>query len=184
MYSSEQLLIRPAVKEDTDKMLEIYTPYIFKTPITFEYDVPSSKIFQQRIMKIEEKYPVLVILRDNCLLGYAYISEFRSRAAYTWVAETSIYLSEDARGLGLGHPLYDRLESIAQAMGIRQLYAVITVPNPESEEFHKSCGYQLCGILPDCGFKDGQWHGVGYYRKVIHELSVHPQPLRPWRTCL
>ena len=63
MYSSEQLLIRPAVKEDTDKMLEIYTPYIFKTPITFEYDVPSSKIFQQRIMKIEEKYPVLVILR-------------------------------------------------------------------------------------------------------------------------
>ena len=111
MYSSEQLLIRPAVKEDTDKMLEIYTPYIFKTPITFEYDVPSSKIFQQRIMKIEEKYPVLVILRDNCLLGYAYISEFRSRAAYTWVAETSIYLSEDARGLGLGHALYDRLES-------------------------------------------------------------------------
>lgn len=69
MYSSEQLLIRPAVKEDTDKMLEIYTPYIFKTPITFEYEVPSSKIFQQRIMKIEEKYPVLVILRDNCLLA-------------------------------------------------------------------------------------------------------------------
>lgn len=73
--------IRIATKEDARELLEIYAPYVEKTAITFEYDVPTVQEFEERIERVLEKYPYLVAEREGKIVGYAYASSFHSRAA-------------------------------------------------------------------------------------------------------
>ena len=104
----ENIRIRAAAPEDAAQLLAIYTPYVERTAITFEYDVPTLEEFRGRIARTLQRYPYLTAERGGELLGYAYLSPFVGRAAYQWAAETSIYLRMDSRGLGLGRALYDR----------------------------------------------------------------------------
>ena len=82
--------IRAASENDAEEILEIYAPYVEKTAITFEYDVPTSAQFAERIRTILQKYPYLVAEKDGKLLGYAYAGSFVGRAAYDWAAEVTI----------------------------------------------------------------------------------------------
>ena len=85
--------IRTAKEEDAERLLGIYTPYITDTAITFEYEVPSTGEFRQRINNTLKKYPYLVAEDENGnLVGYAYAGVFKGRAAYGWAVETSIYV--------------------------------------------------------------------------------------------
>ena len=104
------LTIRPAKLSDAKAIQSIYAPYVEKTAITFEYEVPSVQEFENRINKTLENYPYLVAEEDGQVLGYAYASTYYARTAYNWTTELSIYLHEDARGRGLGSQLYDALE--------------------------------------------------------------------------
>ena len=104
------LTIRPASLSDAQAIQAIYAPYVEKTAITFEYEVPSVQEFEKRISKTIEKYPYLVAEENGQVLGYAYASNYYARTAYDWTTELSIYLHEDARGRGLGSQLYDALE--------------------------------------------------------------------------
>lgn len=104
------LTIRPASLSDAQAIQTIYAPYVEKTAITFEYEVPSVQEFEKRISKTIEKYPYLVAEENGQVLGYAYASTYYARTAYDWTTELSIYLHEDARGRGLGSQLYDALE--------------------------------------------------------------------------
>ena len=103
------LTIRPANLADAQAIQVIYAPYVEKTAITFEYEVPSVQEFENRINKTLETYPYLVAEEDGQVLGYAYASTYYARTAYNWTTELSIYLHEDARGRGLGSQLYDAL---------------------------------------------------------------------------
>ena len=79
----EELTIRVAKPEDAKGLLEIYAPYVEKTAITFEYDIPSVEEFSDRIEKTLERYPYLVAEEDGAILGYAYASTYYGREAYT-----------------------------------------------------------------------------------------------------
>ena len=96
------LHIRTACAEDAPGLLEIYAPYVENTMITFEYQVPSPGEFKERICRTLENYPYLVAEADGRLLGYAYASAFKDRAAYAWSAETSIYVRQNYRRNGVG----------------------------------------------------------------------------------
>ncbi len=76
--------IRLASVEDAAELLEIYRPYIEKTAITFEVEVPSVEEFAGRIRHTLEKYPYLVAEEQGRIVGYAYASPFKTRAAYDW----------------------------------------------------------------------------------------------------
>ena len=91
------LTIRPANLADAQAIQVIYAPYVEKTAITFEYEVPSVQEFENRINKTLETYPYLVAEEDGQVLGYAYASTYYARTAYNWTTELSIYLHEDAR---------------------------------------------------------------------------------------
>lgn len=121
----ENIRIRAAAPEDAAQLLDIYTPYVEQTAITFEYDVPTLEEFQRRIARTLQRYPYLTAERGGELLGYAYLSPFVGRAAYQWAAETSIYLRMDSRGLGLGRALYEAIEGIARAQNLTNLEACI-----------------------------------------------------------
>ena len=98
----DKLNIRQVTIEDTKDILKIYEPYILNTPITFEYDLPSIKEFEERIRKITSKYPYLVCEENNKIIGYAYASEYKGRKAYDYTVELSIYIKEGYNKKGIG----------------------------------------------------------------------------------
>ena len=103
-----------ATADDAARLLEIYRPYVLTTAITFEYEVPTLEEFRARIVSTLEKYPYLVAKLDDKIVGYAYTSAFKSRAAYQWAVETSIYIDLDYKGGGIGSMLYHKLEEITK----------------------------------------------------------------------
>lgn len=188
----EGMRIRFAVPEDAGALLSVYAPYVEKTAITFEYEVPSAEEFAERIQKTLLRYPYLVLEEAGTVLGYAYAGTFHDRPAYDWAVETSIYLAEHARGRGAGRLLHDALWAALYEQGILNMNACIAVPSKtddpyvsrNSEEFHAHLGYRLIGEFRCCGYKFGNWYDMVWMEKLIggHEAEVkpvkHPEEIR------
>lgn len=167
--------IRLAKVEDATSLVTIYAPYVQKTAITFEYEVPSVAEFQSRIEKTLEKYPYLVAEEEGQILGYAYASTYYGRTAYDWAVELSVYLHPDARGRGLGSQLYDQLEDLLEKQGYLRFLACIALPNDASIHLHKKRGYVQVGHFPKIGYKFDQWHDVVWFQKTLDKPA---QPLK------
>ena len=161
------LTIRPAKLSDAKAIQSIYAPYVEKTAITFEYEVPSVQEFENRINKTLENYPYLVAEENGQVLGYAYASTYYARTAYDWTTELSIYLHEDARGRGLGSQLYDALEKELRKRGFLRFLACITVPNEASIAMHEKRGYVQVAHFPKVGYKFEQWHDIVWMQKTL-----------------
>ena len=152
------LTIRPAKLSDAPAIQAIYAPYVEKTAITFEYEVPSVQEFENRINKTLETYPYLV----------ADASTYYARTAYNWTTELSIYLHEDARGRGLGSQLYDALEKELKKRGFLRFLACIAVPNEASITMHEKRGYVQVAHFPKVGYKFGKWHDIVWMQKTLN----------------
>lgn len=179
--AQEPLLIRMAALEDAEELLQIYTPYVEHTAVTFEYTVPSAAEFRERMAQILTRYPYLLAVQEDSgkILGYAYASSFKSRAAYDWSVETSIYIREDCRGAGAGRQLYQALEKILTEQNILNVNACIAYPNPESIRFHQQFGYQTVAHFTKCGYKMGTWYDMIWMEKMLGEHPDHPEPVIP-----
>lgn len=164
-------MIRSATSSDVAAMLEIYAPCVRETTYTFEYDVPSMADFMSRFERISSKYPWIVWEEDGKVLGYAYADTVFSRAAYAWDADTSIYLSAEARGRGIGGKLYACLEALVALQGYHNLYGIVTGENAASMRFHEKCGYERLFTLKTAGFKLGRWVDVHWYGKRLCEAN-------------
>ena len=104
--------LRIASPEDAHSLLEIYSYYVKNTSITFEWEVPSISEFKNRISSTLKKFPYIIAEMDNTIVGYAYASPFKSRAAYEWAIETSIYVHKDFCHQGIGKQLLFKLEEL------------------------------------------------------------------------
>ena len=113
-----EIKIRIATTEDAEQLLRIYSYYVENTAITFEYEIPSLKEFQDRIKKILNRNPYLVAEQDGKITGYSYAGIFKDRAAYDWSVETTIYVDKDFHGKGIGKMLYTELERYLKLMNI------------------------------------------------------------------
>lgn len=180
------ITIRMATKADAKDILEIYAPYITDTAITFEYVLPSVEEFAQRIVSTLTKYPFIVALENNQIIGYSYASAFKERAAYEWAAETTIYLKQDYRGLGVGRNLYLALEDILMKQNILNLNACIAYTAIEDKHlsntstyFHEHLGYTKVAHFSKCGYKFGTWYDIIWMEKIIGDHSVAPKSMIP-----
>lgn len=171
--------IRLATLQDAPKLLKIYAPYVEHTAITFEYTVPTLEEFEKRISHTLEKYPYLVAEADDGLLGYTYASPFKTRAAYDWSVETSVYIREDARHRGVGRALYTALEDLLSRQNICNLCACITYPNPVSIAFHESFGYRTVAHFNASGYKNDAWWDMIWMEKELCPHTVPPRPFIP-----
>ena len=105
--------VRLATPQDAEELLEIYRYYVEHTAITFEYETPSITEFRQRIKQTLKRYPYLAAVDGHGkIVGYAYASSFKNRAAYDWSVETTIYVDKDVKRQGIGKKLYEALEEI------------------------------------------------------------------------
>ena len=173
------ITIRIARESDKEELLAIYAPYVSETAITFEYTVPTLEEFRERMTKTLMKYPYRVAVQETEILGYAYASEFKNRAAYDWAVETTIYVKQDSRKSGVGKKLYQALEEVLKQQHICNLYACIAYPNPGSIGFHEHLGYQTIGHFSKCGYKFETWYDMIWMEKMIAEHDLHPEPFKP-----
>ncbi len=169
-------MIRLVRLSDAPALLAIYAQSI-RTPVTFEYELPSLEEFQERIRDISACYPYLVLEEDGAVLGYAYAHRLRERAAFGWAAELSVYLDDSAQGRGLGTALYTILLELLRRQGVQAVYGCITSPNPASVALHEKLGFRYCGAFHRAGYKDGQWWDVLWYEKQIGSGQTPPPPL-------
>lgn len=176
---NEEIAIRMANESDAEEILAIYAPYVLHTAITFEYVVPTVEEFKERIKKILKKFPYLVAVKDGNILGYAYVSPFKERAAYDWAVETSIYIKEECREGGIGKKLYLALEEILKKQNIINLNACIAYPNPASIGFHEHFGYKTVGHFTKCGYKFDTWYDMIWMEKMIGEHTIPPKSVIP-----
>ncbi|WP_026959233.1 GNAT family N-acetyltransferase [Aliagarivorans taiwanensis] len=158
-------MIRDVTPGDYDAITTIYNHYIEHDTSTFEEDTISTGEMARRIKDVEASgFPWLVMEQDGELVGYAYAKAWHVRSAYRFTAEPTVYLAHQHTGAGLATPLYQALFERLRAQQIKQLIAVITLPNPASSRFHDKLGMEKVGHFKDVGFKFGKWMDVGYWQ--------------------
>ena len=182
-----KIRIRPAKPEDAEKLLAIYAPYVEQTAITFEYEVPTVEEFRERIHNTLKKYPYLVAEQGGEPVGYAYVGPFHDRPAYDWAVETSIYVDQNKKRIGIGKKLYEALEEELRNRGFLNMNACIAYPAQEDEYltrtslgFHTHLGFRPVGSFTRCGYKFGRWYNMVWLEKLMGEHPASPAPVRPF----
>lgn len=165
-----------ALPTDAKNILSIYAPFIKSTSLTFETEVPSTEQFAQRITTYLKKYPWLVYEFNGQVAGYAYASIYRERTAYQWSCECSVYIHDDHKGKGIGQILYSTLFQILKWQGLRNVYAVINLPNEASVRLHEKMGFVWFATYENVGYKLGRWKNVGWWKLQLNDYDQQPSP--------
>ena len=163
-----------ATTADAEAIAAIYAPIVRETEISFEAAAPTPEEMAIRIARNLQTHPWLVFKKDDEVLGYAYATPHRSREAYRWSCETSVYIGEAARRTGIAKQLYLKLFETLKSLGYANALAGITLPNAPSVGFHEHIGFQLIGIYKNVGFKNGKWRDVGWWNCPLQKLSNDP----------
>lgn len=181
----DTITIRTAQLSDAPEILKIYAPYIENTAITFEYEVPSTRELEGRIAGTLKKYPYIVAIMEGKIVGYAYAGAFKSRAAYDWGVEMTVYVDRNLKRMGIGRILYEKIEAILGAQGILNVNACIGYPEKEDEhltwdsvKFHDKLGYKKIGHFHECGYKFNRWYDMVWMEKLIGEHTDHQESIK------
>ncbi|MFL5385567.1 MAG: arsinothricin resistance N-acetyltransferase ArsN1 family B [Longimicrobiaceae bacterium] len=177
------ILIRLATPEDGDALAAIYRPAVTDSAISFELEPPGGAEMGRRVAKILERTPWLACERDGVVLGYAYASPHRDRAAYQWSVDVSAYVHPKARRLGAGRALYTSLFAALTVQGFRNAYAGIALPNEASVALHTAVGFTPVGVYREVGYKHGAWHDVAWFERPLAPRDPDPAPPRPLPEC-
>ena len=154
------LRIRAATPADLPAVTAIYGHAVLNGAASYEYEAPSLEEMTRRFEAISgNSFPYLVGHIDGQVLGYAYASHFRTRPAYRFIVEDSIYIAPDAQGQGIGTLLLGELLARCEASGFRQVIAVIgdAATNLASARLHSAMGFAECGRITGSGFKFNRW---------------------------
>jgi phosphinothricin acetyltransferase len=160
-------MIRSVLSSDAQALADIYNPYIRETTISFETEEVSSGEMASRIAKVTEAYPWLVWEEEGRILGYAYGSVWRSRAAYRFATETAIYLDLEHRGRGVGTKLYQALIDELRRCGFHLVLGGLALPNEPSVRLHERLGFRKAGHMREAGWKFDQWVDVGFWELLL-----------------
>lgn len=170
--------IRTARSSDAAAVAEIYAPVVRETVISFEADPPSAGEMAERIESVLATHPWIVAERSGRILGYAYAGPHRSRAAYRWACDVSVYIRPEAQRRGVGRDLYRALFGILFRQNFAVAFAGIGLPNAASVALHESLGFTPVGTFERVGFKFGAWHDVAWWRLAIRDLGgAPPEPI-------
>lgn len=150
-------IIRMATLEDAAAIQAIYEPYILNTAITFEYQPIPLEAFRKRMQTVMEYFPWLVCECDKKIVGYAYCSRFKERAAFGWDCECSVYIDEQYHRRGIATELYNKLFDLIKEQGFYNIYALINASHTSSISLHEKFGFTKEGLYRKTGYKMEQW---------------------------
>jgi L-amino acid N-acyltransferase YncA len=168
LIDAGEIALREATADDAQVIADIYNHFIQHTVISFEEEVISATEIQRRMTELQRAgLPWLVVERNNAVLGYAYAAPWRTRSAYRFSVETTIYLAPGQEGRGLGRVLYEALLPKLKERGVHAAIGGITLPNAASVGLHERCGFVKVAEFPEVGFKFGRWLTVGYWQRQL-----------------
>ncbi len=160
-------MIRDACKSDAAAISGIYNHYVENTIVTFEEKVVSVEDMTARIAEVTAGYPWLVFEQDGEISGFAYAAAWKSRCAYRFSAESTVYVAPDHTNRGIGLQLYESLISRLREMNIHSVIGGITQPNPASVKLHERLGFEKVAHFKQVGWKFGAWIDVGYWELIL-----------------
>jgi L-amino acid N-acyltransferase YncA len=176
---SEAVSIRPSEERDIGVIAEIYRYHVLHGIASFEDEPPEpEEIARRRAEIIARGLPYLVAERCGRVLGYCYASPYRTRSAYRYTVEDSIYIDRDQLGRGIGRALLSRVIERCMALGYRQMVAVIGGSEQwPSIRLHRRLGFVEIGTLRAIGFKFGCWvDTVLMQRQLGDGATTSPTP--------
>ena len=159
--------IRDASERDAGACAAIYAPYVTGTAITFETEPPSATQMAERIASAVCSHAWLVLEDDGRVVGYAYGGPYKSRPAYRWSCEVSVYIELGRRRTGGGRALYTALFGKLAERGFRTAVAGMTLPNDASVGLHQAMGFEPAGTYRRIGWKHGAWHDVAWAQRPL-----------------
>jgi phosphinothricin acetyltransferase len=169
--------VRIATEADVDAIAAIYGPYVRETAISFEESPPTPGEMARRLTATLETYPYLVFDDGEGVLGYAYGSVHRTKPAYRWSVETTVYAARHAQRRGIGRALYTELLDLLARQGFHSAFAGIALPNDKSVGLHEAMGFVYLGKFAEIGFKHGELHDVGWWRRTLAEGKPRREPV-------
>jgi len=156
---NSRIQVRASRETDIDAITEIYTHHVRHGAGSFEIDAPDAEEMARRRLEVAGRgLPYLVAEKDNVVVGYAYAALYRTRVAYRFTVEDSVYVHPDHTGEGIGAALLSRVIDACREGGYRQIVAVIgDSENVASIRVHEKLGFQHAGVLRGVGFKFDRW---------------------------
>lgn len=172
------MIVRDSTLQDIPAIAAIYRPAVLHGLASFELDPPDEAEMERRRAHIlSEGFPHLVAEQDDAVLGYAYAGRYRARPAYRFTVENSIYVAPDRQGQGVGRALLAALIARCEALGLRQMIAVIgDSANLASIRTHEAAGFLRVGTLPDIGWKHGRWVDSVLMIRPLGPGATEPPP--------
>jgi L-amino acid N-acyltransferase YncA len=171
------MTIRDATPADAGGCVAVYAPYVHDTAVTFELEAPDAATMAARIAAAQARWAWLVAEDAENVVGYAYAGEYKTRAAYRWACEVSVYLEPGLRRTGLGRSLYEALFARLAARGYRTAVAGMTLPNDASAGLHRALGFEPVGTYRRVGWKHERWHDVAWVQRTL--LDAPDPPAEP-----
>lgn len=175
MDTGEYGMIREAAAGDAGQICGIYNHYVENTVITFEEKPVPAAEMEKRIRDISAVFPWLVYEENGSIIGYAYAVKWKTRAAYRFSAESTVYLKNCSLGKGVGSELYRRLIEELKEREVHAVMAGIALPNEKSRKLHEKFGFVKVAHFSEVGYKFGKWIDVGYWELKLPfgEISGH-----------
>lgn len=165
--SDAGLRVRAVEASDLAPACAIVNHYIETTAANFNTEPLPPEEWEARWRGSRDRYPWLVAVEDGAVVGIAYAGPWKDRRAYDRTAETTVYVSAQARGQGVGSALYGPLLGLLERGGFRSALAVLGLPNEPSVRLHERHGFVRVGLLRDAGFKLGRWHDIGIWQRML-----------------
>jgi phosphinothricin acetyltransferase len=170
--------IRLASEPDAEALAGIYAPFVEGTATSFETIPPGPDEMRRRVVETTTLYPWLVCEAGGEVVGYAYATQHRVRAAYRWSVDTAVYVAASHHRRGIGRGLYTSLFEVLRAQRFFNAYAGVTLPNAASVGLHEAVDFRRLGVFERVGYKLGRWHDVGWWHLALQKHNGIPdEPL-------
>ena len=164
----EDTRIRAAEQMDATRIAEIYNHYVNESIITFEEEPITAPEIARRLAEVRyASLPWLVAEDSNRVTGYAYATPWKSRSAYRFSVESTVYVAPEWAGRGIGSLLYGQLIPLLRAQHIHTAIGGIALPNAASVALHEKFEFRKVAHFEQVGFKFNRWIDVGYWQRRL-----------------
>ncbi len=170
------MIIRTATIADAPALAAIYGHHALHGFGTFEETAPTPEDMAARLKAVTDLgLPYMIAEVDSQIAGFAYASPFRTRTAYRYTVEDSVYIAPGRQGQGVGKALLTAVIAACEPLGVRQIVAMIgDSENAGSVGVHRACGFAHAGVLTAVGYKAGRWVDVVVMRRALNGGEATP----------
>jgi L-amino acid N-acyltransferase YncA len=170
--AQEEPLIRAAVSDDAAQIAALYNHFVDTTAISFECEPLTPGQMAERLEKIQRRNTCFVDDEGGSIRGFAYAGPWHERAAYSATVETTVYVSAEHLGRGIGSALYRVLLDDLRGRDVHTAIGVIALPNPRSVALHERFGFVKVGELSAVGRKFDRWIDVGFWQLMLERYAT------------